>query len=169
MQCLAAGLRELGLQPGDRVAILSENRPEWAIADYACLAARCADVPIYPTLPATADRIHPARLRRRGLLVLRPPPSSRRSLAIRDRDCPALRHVIAFDQDATGPDVLRFDDLIASGPRGAGEVSPTGATMRSAVEPDDLATLIYTSGTTGDPKGVMLTPRQHHVQRGHLR
>ena len=46
------GLRELGIRDGDRVAILSENRPEWAIADYACLAARCTDVPIYPTLPA---------------------------------------------------------------------------------------------------------------------
>jgi long-chain acyl-CoA synthetase len=52
VQCLAAGLRELGLKPGDRVALLSENRPEWAWTDYACLAARCADVPIYPTLPA---------------------------------------------------------------------------------------------------------------------
>ena len=46
------GLQELGVQRGDRVAILSENRPEWAAADYACLAAGCADVPIYPTLPA---------------------------------------------------------------------------------------------------------------------
>ena len=46
------GLREIGIRRGDRVAIVSENRPEWAIADYACLAARCTDVPIYPTLPA---------------------------------------------------------------------------------------------------------------------
>ncbi|MBA3556746.1 MAG: AMP-binding protein, partial [Gemmatimonadales bacterium] len=46
---LSLGLLELGVRRGDRVAILSENRPEWAIADYACLAARCTDVPIYPT------------------------------------------------------------------------------------------------------------------------
>jgi long-chain acyl-CoA synthetase len=52
VQDLSLGLLELGVRPGDRVAILSENRPEWAIADYACLAARCTDVPIYPTLPA---------------------------------------------------------------------------------------------------------------------
>jgi long-chain acyl-CoA synthetase len=52
VQDLSLGLGELGVKPGDRVAILSENRPEWAIADYACLAARCTDVPIYPTLPA---------------------------------------------------------------------------------------------------------------------
>ena len=52
IQDLSLGLLEIGIRPGDRLAILSENRPEWAIADYACLAACCADVPIYPTLPA---------------------------------------------------------------------------------------------------------------------
>ncbi|PYP32735.1 MAG: long-chain fatty acid--CoA ligase, partial [Gemmatimonadetes bacterium] len=52
VRAVSLGLRELGVRPGDRVSILSENRPEWAIADYACLCARAADVPIYPTLPA---------------------------------------------------------------------------------------------------------------------
>src|SRR3954469_9163031 len=52
VQDLSLGLLELGILPGDRVAILSENRPEWAIADYACLTACCTDVPIYPTLPS---------------------------------------------------------------------------------------------------------------------
>ncbi len=49
---LSVGLCELGVRPGDRVGILSENRPEWAITYFACLASRCADVPVYPTLPA---------------------------------------------------------------------------------------------------------------------
>ena len=48
----ALGLQDIGIKSGDRVAILSENRPEWAIADYACLSAQLTDVPIYPTLPA---------------------------------------------------------------------------------------------------------------------
>lgn len=52
VQHLALGLFELGLRPGDRVGILSHNRPEWAVADYACLTARCVDVAIYPTLTA---------------------------------------------------------------------------------------------------------------------
>ena len=61
---VAFGLRALGVTSSDRVAILSENRPEWAIADYACLALGVADVPIYPTLPRGADRVHPERLGR---------------------------------------------------------------------------------------------------------
>ena len=52
VRAVALGLRELGVRPGDRVALMSENRPEWALADFACLCARTADVPIYPTLPA---------------------------------------------------------------------------------------------------------------------
>ena len=50
VEAISIGLRELGIAPGDKVAIVSENRPEWALADYACLCARAADVPIYPTL-----------------------------------------------------------------------------------------------------------------------
>ena len=53
VEAAGMGLRALGINAGDRVAILSENRPEWAIVDYACLTARCADVPVYQTLPAS--------------------------------------------------------------------------------------------------------------------
>src|SRR5260370_32903017 len=52
VQAISLGLRELGIQPGDKVAIVSENRPEWALTDYACLCARTVDVPVYPTLTA---------------------------------------------------------------------------------------------------------------------
>ena len=52
VQAISLGLRELGIQPGDKVSLVSENRPEWALADYACLTTRAADVPIYPTLTA---------------------------------------------------------------------------------------------------------------------
>src|SRR5947209_18391312 len=52
VQAISLGLRELGIKPGDKVAIVSENRPEWALSDYACLTARATDVPVYPTLTA---------------------------------------------------------------------------------------------------------------------
>jgi long-chain acyl-CoA synthetase len=150
----AIGLRELGLAPGDRVAILSENRPEWAIIDYACLTARCADVPVYPTLPAAQIAYILNDAGAAAICV-----SNREQLAkvleIRDT-LQHLKHVIAFDADATGPDVLPIEDLLARG-RSALDRYPRYRDEALEVTPDDLATLIYTSGTTGNPKGVMLS------------
>jgi long-chain acyl-CoA synthetase len=152
VQDLSLGLLELGIGPGDRVAILSENRPEWAIADYACLAACCTDVPIYPTLPAKqAEYI----LRDSGAVAVLVSTDAQleKVLAVRDR-VPALRHVIAFDGRGVG--VLPYPELLARG-RAARERYPEWRSRAMQAAPDDLATLIYTSGTTGDPKGVMLT------------
>ena len=150
---LSVGLLELGLRRGDRVAILSENRPDWAVADYACLTARCADVPIYPTLPARqAEYI----LRDSGAVALMVSGAAQleKVLGIRDR-LPALRHIIVFDA-ATAAGVLPFEQVLERG-RAARDRHPDWHASALAVAPDDLATLIYTSGTTGDPKGVMLS------------
>jgi long-chain acyl-CoA synthetase len=148
------GFRELGLGPGDRIAILSDNRPEWAITDFATLLLRAADVPIYPTLPARQIEYI---LRDSGTAAICV--SSAAQLAkIREirPGLPALRSVIAFDRDATGPDVLPFTELLSCG-RKALPRYPHWEMEAREVRPEDLATLIYTSGTTGDPKGVMLT------------
>ena len=154
VQNLSLGLAELGVQPGDRVAILSENRPEWAIADYACLTARCTDVPIYPTLPSKQAEYN---LRDSGATAVFV--SSRQQmekvLAVRER-LPALRHVIAFDDDARAAGVLSMEEVYARG-RSARQRRTRWQAEALQVRPDDLATLIYTSGTTGDMKGVMLT------------
>ena len=148
------GLLDLGLATGDRVAILSENRPDWAIADYACLTARCADVPIYPTLLARQVEHNLADSESVAVFV-----STRtqleKVLAARAR-LPALKHIIAFDPGVTGPGVLSLDEMYARGRARR----PTASDWRAnalQVKPDDLATLIYTSGTSGDMKGVMLT------------
>ena len=154
VQDLSLGLRELGVRRGDRVAILSENRPEWAITDYACLAARAADVPIYPTLPARQVEYI---LRDSGAMaaVVSSTAQLGKLLSVRER-LPALAHVIALDAGATAPGVLTFDSVLARG-RSARERHPSWREEALTVAPDDLATLIYTSGTTGDPKGVMLS------------
>ena len=149
------GLRALGVGKGDKVAILSENRPEWAFADLATLCAGAADAPIYPTLTAAPGALHPRRLGVEGRLRLErgpggqgrrgarpaPAPPARRPL----RPRPRPRHALA--RRAAG--------------EGAGGARRRAATRCAAAPPsvttDDLATLIYTSGTTGDPKGVMLT------------
>jgi long-chain acyl-CoA synthetase len=149
---LSLGLRALGIAPGDRVAILSENRPEWAIADYACLTARCTDVPIYPTLPAKQIEYILRDAGAAAILV-----SSAAQLAkiapARER-LPALRHVIALDPALAG--VLPLAEVERLGAAAAVEERAWREEAQAA-GPEDLATIIYTSGTTGDPKGVMLT------------
>ena len=153
---VSLGLRGLGLAPGDRVAILSENRPEWAIADYACLTARLADVPVYPTLPA--DQVaHVLRDSGSTAIFVSTPEQAEKIREIRGQ-LPALRTVISFaDPKPAGVD-MTFAELEAKG-RAADSAEAAARWKAEAlqVKPDDLATLIYTSGTTGAPKGVMLT------------
>jgi long-chain acyl-CoA synthetase len=153
---LAAALGEMGVRPADRVGILSENRPEWAIVDLACLAARCADVPVYPTLPAAQVEYI---LRDAGVVALfaSTPDQVAKVAAARDR-LPCLRHVVAFEGGTLPPGVLTLAEVLD---RGARATHRHAGWRERALEaaPEDLATLIYTSGTTGEPKGVMLT---HH-------
>jgi long-chain acyl-CoA synthetase len=150
----ALGLRELGVRPGDRVAILSPNRPEWAIADFACLTARCADVPVYPTLPARQV----AYLLRDSQAVAAFVADHRQYEKVAETrgETPSLRHVILFEGALEAPGVVTLQALQRLGESVEGEYPSYEADARG-VAPDDLATLIYTSGTTGDPKGVMLT------------
>jgi long-chain acyl-CoA synthetase len=157
---VARGLRLAGVERGDRVAILSENRPEWAIADYACLTAGLTDVPLYPTLPA--DQIAYI-LRDSGAVAIfvSNAEQAAKIASIRSEN-PTMRMVITFEPTAAGAD-MTMQALEKSGTDG--ETPETIAAHRreaDAVEPDDLATLIYTSGTTGPPKGVMLTHNNIH-------
>jgi long-chain acyl-CoA synthetase len=153
---VALGLQELGLQPGDRVAILSENRPEWAIADYACLASALTDVSLYPNLPA--EQI-PYLINDSGASAIfcSTAIQSAKIAEIR-KNVPTLKHVIGFSPTKQPGEDMTLADLEAKGK--AVDTPERQAKYREralSVKPDDLATLIYTSGTTGDPKGVMLS------------
>lgn len=153
---LALGLRELGLPRGARVALLSENRPEWALADWACLTSGLADVPIYPTLPA--EQV-PYLLNDSGALAIFVSTTAQaEKIASIRAQAPGVRWVIAFDDAARAHADLTLADVES---RGAGVDTPAAAEAwereARAVAPSDLATIIYTSGTTGAPKGVMLT------------
>jgi len=152
---VARGLSSLGVRRGDRVGILSENRPEWAIADYACLTGGMADVPIYPTLPSEQIAYI---LRDSGATAIF---VSNKEQAEKIRQVrgqlPALKTVISFDE-MPGLANMSITELEKRGTQG--DNRETMATYREdalTVKPDDLATIIYTSGTTGEPKGVMLT------------
>ncbi len=151
---VSMGLRALGLAEGDRAAIFSENRPEWAIADLATLCAGAADAPVYATLDHPPGGLRPQGLRGEGRLRVHAGPrgEDQRGAA----PAPDLQHVVRFaDEDLPG--TMGFDELRAKG-REALATDPEAVRTRAAeVKGDDVATLIYTSGTTGDPKGVMLT------------
>jgi len=150
------GLRALGIQRGDRVAILSENRAEWPIADFACLTSGVTDVPLYPSLPAE-QLGYPLRDSGAVAIFVSTEAQAAKIAAIRG-ELPALKTVIVFDAGAAAAADMTLDALEK---RGAAEDSAARAIEfreeALRVQPDDLATLIYTSGTTGEPKGVMLT------------
>jgi long-chain acyl-CoA synthetase len=156
VQAVSLGLHELGVKAGDRVALVSENRPEWALTDFACLAARAADVPIYPTLtPKQTEYI----LKDSESVVVCCSTDAQVAKVLEIRGgLPDLKHVIAFDSSVRREGVLTLAEVEAKGRAAVGKY-PDWKKEALAVGPDDLATLIYTSGTTGDPKGVMLS---HH-------
>ncbi len=151
---ISLGLRELGIRPGDRVAILSETRLDWMLADCACLCARVADVPIYPSLPANQIEYI---LRDSGASAVLCSSALQLAKLLEVREgLPALRHLVVFDPSAKRDGAITLAELEAKGWAAAARY-PRFREEALAVGPDDLATLIYTSGTTGPPKGVMLT------------
>ncbi len=150
------GLLQQGLQPGDRVAILSENRPEWAIADFACLTVGITDVPLYPALPAQ-QLVQMLGDSGSTAIFVSTSAQAAKVAEIRSQ-LPALRLVISFDEEPSPGVDLTLSELESVGAGGDGMGAAQRYRERAlAVRPDDLATIIYTSGTTGEPKGVMLT------------
>jgi long-chain acyl-CoA synthetase len=152
----ALGLSELGLMPGDRVGIMSENRPEWAIADYACLTTSLTDVPLYPNLPPEQAAYI---LRDAGAIAVFVSDEAQAAKVARMRaTLPALRQVITFAPERHAGADLTLAELEARGATVDTDARRAAYRDRArAVKPEDIATLIYTSGTTGEPKGVMLS------------
>jgi long-chain acyl-CoA synthetase len=141
---LARGLIALGLQPGDRVAILGGTCPDWTVADGASLAAGLTVVPIYQTNPPEECAYVLAHSGARAV-ICEDAAQLAKIEAVRDA-CPALEHV------------LSFGDFAALRRRGLDETDAGAIAERlGAVRTDDVATIVYTSGTTGPPKGCMLT------------
>ncbi len=152
VRALADVFRGWGLGKGDRVALLSENRWEWPVTDFATLAIGGVDVPLYTTL--TPEQMG-YMLRDSGARVLVVASGEQYQKLVSAGDLPALEHVIVMDSgDSAGAE--DFSKLISSAPEKDIRDQAFDDVFR-AVEPGDLATIIYTSGTTGEPKGVQLT------------
>jgi long-chain acyl-CoA synthetase len=152
VRALAEVFRGWGFVKGDRVAILSENRWEWAVTDLATLAFGGVDVPLYPTL--TPEQIG---------YMLRDSGAKAAVLSSREQyekltaagDLPELKHVVVMDAgEFSGAE--SFAALMQGAPARQQRDAAFDAMVKEA-KPEDLATIIYTSGTTGEPKGVMLT------------
>lgn len=154
---VALGLAELGIKPGDRIALLSENRPEWSIADLAILSLGAINVPIYTTQAVDQIRYILTDSGARAIFISNSKLFKHASKALEGLDF--LERIVFFD--APGGDPVErsstLESLEKSGQeRSMNKPAAFGAYLK-AIRPDDLATIIYTSGTTGEPKGVMLT------------
>lgn len=153
---IAAGLYSLGVRRGDRVAILSESRPEWTLVDAGCIFLGAIDVPIYPTLtPPQVQYI----LKDSGACVLLLANEAKlREIEPILSHCPAVEHLIVFEKNHESKSAaLSLAELENRGQAFARQQHELLRELELQAKPDDLATIIYTSGTTGEPKGVMLT------------
>lgn len=151
VRAIAAALETHGIAKGDRVGIISENRWEWPVVDFATLALGAVDVPIYPTLNAEQSAY---MLRDSGARILFVSTRAQYDKIAAVRHNTILEHIVVMDEESVDG-VLRFDELLKTPAPESGDTA-FNARLHEA-QPGDLATIIYTSGTTGNSKGVELT------------
>lgn len=153
-------LLALGVEPGDRVAVHSENRREWLYSDIGITAIRAATVGLYPTNPAP-EVLHVLRDSGSRVLIAEDQEQVDKALDVVD-DLPGLEHIIYLEPRGirgryTDERLMFWDDFLALGERHRSTHAALLEERLQTVEPTDLATLVYTSGTTGPPKGAMLS------------
>src|SRR6266481_2531923 len=147
---VARALRSWGIQRGDRVAIQSENRLEWMLADFACVCSGILDVPVYTTL--TADQTA-YLLKNSGARVIFVSTQEQLEKIQSIQAQTAIEKIVMMDE-VTAPNVIAMRSLLENA---STERDPWFDEQARTIQPDDIATLIYTSGTTGTSKGVMLS------------
>lgn len=152
---LALGLHTLGHAKGDKLIILSENRPAWTVTDFANLCLGGVTVPIYTTLVPEAVKyiINDSDAR---IVIVSTTDQWKKVEAVR-AELPRVEHVIGLADQALAPGVLTLAEILARGKALAAERPGLFEELARTVRPEDEASIIYTSGTTGLPKGVVLT------------
>ncbi|OUZ12565.1 long-chain fatty acid--CoA ligase [Aeromicrobium sp. PE09-221] len=154
------GLLSLGIAPGDRVGVHSENRREWLFSDIGITAVRAITVGLYPTNPA-AEVLHVLRDSGASVLIAEDQEQLDKALEIID-ELPELRHLVYIEPRGiagryTDPRLLSWTELLERGAEHRAAHPGAVDTRAEQAQPDDIATLVYTSGTTGPPKGAMLS------------
>lgn len=145
------GLMELGIGKGDRVALVSSNRPEWIILDYAIQQIGAVSVPLYPTI--TIDDYRFILNDSGAIMVFAENQQLFQKVKAAAKELKTVRHLYTFDEvEEAG----RWDALVESGKQ-AVQHHQELISIKNSIIPDEVVTIIYTSGTTGNPKGVMLT------------
>jgi long-chain acyl-CoA synthetase len=147
---VSLGLLKLGLKPGDKVAIISMNRPEWMLTDFGISQIGAISVPMYPSITVEDYKYIFADAGVKAVFVADQTLYKKVKEATAHLDIPA-QNIFTYDK-VDG--ARHFEELLALGrPGNPADLEP----LKAAVQPDDLLTIIYTSGTTGNPKGVMLS------------
>src|ERR1035437_3766100 len=154
VRALSQAFLSWGAQKGDRIALIGENRWEWAVTDFATLAIGAVDVPIYPTLTGEqiATLVQDAGCR---IAVVSTRQQFDKLNAVRGQT--SLERILMMDSAAAPEGVVAFSEVVAGADARGAERDPVFDALVRSIEPKDVATLIYTSGTTGEPKGVALT------------
>jgi long-chain acyl-CoA synthetase len=156
----AHALIAAGIEPGDRVAIHSDNRPEWVFTDLGSLAARAVCMGLYPTNPV-AEVEYLLNNSGSRILVVEDEEQADKVLAVPSADLPHLEKIIYLEHRGVDayddPRLISWDAFMQSGVEHRGAHQQAVADRMAATEPTDLAYLVYTSGTTGPPKGSMIT------------
>jgi len=152
VRALSRTLLSWGVKKGDRIALIGENRWEWAVSDFAILAIGAADVPIYPTL--TGEQVA-ALLRDAGCRIAIASTRQQFDKLNSVREQTNLERIVMMDSPAP-EGAIAMSQILAEADAAGSERDPVFDALVRSARPDDLATLIYTSGTTGEPKGVAL-------------
>ena len=151
---LSLGLRALGFSKGDKLIILSENRPEWTITDFACLSNGGITVPIYTTL--VPEQMKYIINDSDAKIVVYSNPDQWKKIDEIKAQLPQVKHFITFEPEAP-PGVMTYGEILSQGEAVAKAQPDLFERLALSIKPEDEASIVYTSGTTGVPKGVILT------------